>query len=195
MKPLYIGRSVFAQRGAAQDRAGAMYHFGTQNQLIALMGGIDIAAHDAMGKLLNLSVADLIGGRQRDACRSMPRAAISPKQTTRMQRWHAQLEPNAARGFAAFKIKIGRHPAEDAARALARRIIGDTPLLTVDTNGNYTEDGVLEEHAPHRAFRHPLVPRNHSRRRTGPATRSLSPAHRCHWRPARRCTACLTSAG
>ena len=34
---------------------------------------------------------------------------------------------------------------EDAARvALARRIIGDRPLFTVDTNGNYTEDGVLE---------------------------------------------------
>ena len=66
VKPLYVGRSVFAQRGAAQTVLARMYHFGTQNQLIALMGGIDIAAHDAMGKLLNLSVADLIGGRQRE---------------------------------------------------------------------------------------------------------------------------------
>ena len=66
IKPLYIGRSVFAQRGAAQSVLARMYHFGTQNQLVALMGGIDIAAHDAMGKLLNLSVADLIGGRQRE---------------------------------------------------------------------------------------------------------------------------------
>ena len=66
VKPLYVGRSVFAQRGAAQTVLARMYHFGTQNQLVALMGGIDIAAHDAMGKLLNLSVADLIGGRQRE---------------------------------------------------------------------------------------------------------------------------------
>ena len=29
--------------------------------MTALLGGIDIAAHDAMGKLLNLSVAELIG--------------------------------------------------------------------------------------------------------------------------------------
>src|SRR5262245_41167244 len=60
VKPLYLGRSVFAQRGAAQDVLARMYHFGTQNQLVALLGGIDIAAHDAMGKLLDLSVADLI---------------------------------------------------------------------------------------------------------------------------------------
>ena len=55
------------------------------------------------------------------------------------------MEGCAGRGFGAFKIKIGRSPLEDAARCkLARRIIGDGPLLTVDTNGNYTEDGVLE---------------------------------------------------
>lgn len=66
VKPLYVGRSVFAQRGAAQTVLAQMYHFGTQNQLTALLGGIDIAAHDAMGKLLDLSVADLIGGRQRE---------------------------------------------------------------------------------------------------------------------------------
>src|SRR5579883_2920062 len=66
IKPLYVGRSVFAQRGAAQSVLARMYHFGTQNQLVALMGGIDIAAHDAGGKLLNLTVAELIGGRLRD---------------------------------------------------------------------------------------------------------------------------------
>ena len=145
VKPLYIGRSVFAQRGAAQTVLAQMYHFGTQNQLIALLGGIDIAAHDAMGKLLNLSVADLIGGRQRERVPVYASGGYfteSGDQTTALA---DQLEPNAARGFAAFKIKIGRHPTEDATRVqLARRIIGDAPLLAVDTNGNYTEDGVLE---------------------------------------------------
>ena len=122
-----------------------MYHFGTQNQLIALMGGIDIAAHDAMGKLLNLSVADLIGGRQRERVPVYASGGYFTEADDQDAALARQLEPNAARGFSAFKIKIGRNPTEDAARvALARRIIGDRPLLTVDTNGNYTEDGVLD---------------------------------------------------
>lgn len=145
VKPLYVGRSVFAQRGAAQTALARMYHFGTQNQLIALMGGIDIAAHDAMGKLLNLSVAELIGGRQRERVPVYASGGYFTETGDQAAALAHQLEPNAERGFTAFKIKIGRHPAEDAARVqLARRIIGDAPLLTVDTNGNYTEDGVLE---------------------------------------------------
>jgi D-galactarolactone cycloisomerase len=56
-----------------------------------------------------------------------------------------QLEPHTESGFGTFKIKLGRHPAEDAERArLARRIIGDAPLLTVDVNGNYTADAALD---------------------------------------------------
>ena len=145
VKPLYVGRSVFAQRGAAQDVLARMYHFGTQNQLVALMGGIDIAAHDAMGKLLNLSVAELIGGRQRERVPVYASGGYFTEADDQDASLASQLEPNSVRGFTAFKIKIGRHPAQDAARcALARRIIGDAPLLTVDTNGNYTEDGVLE---------------------------------------------------
>jgi D-galactarolactone cycloisomerase len=145
IKPFYVGRSVFAQRAAAQEVLARLYHAGIQNQMTALLGGIDIAAHDAMGKLLNLSVADLIGGRLRERIpvyASGGYFTAADDQATALAR---QLEPNAARGFGAFKIKIGRNPAEDATRCkLARRIVGDAPLLTVDTNGNYTEDGVLE---------------------------------------------------
>lgn len=145
VKPLYVGCSVFAQRGVAQSVLARMYHFGIQNQLTALLGGIDIAAHDAMGKLLNLSVADLIGGRQRERVPVYASGGYFTEADDQDAALAKQLEANAARGFTAFKIKIGRHPAEDAERVrLARRIIGDAPLLTVDTNGNYTEDGVLE---------------------------------------------------
>ena len=145
VKPLYVGRSVFAQRGAAQTVLAQMYHFGTQNQLTALLGGIDIAAHDAMGKLLNLSVADLIGGRQRERVPVYASGGYFTETGDQSTALARQLEPIATRGFTAFKIKIGRNPSDDAARVqLARRIIGEAPLLTVDTNGNYTEDGVLE---------------------------------------------------
>lgn len=145
LRPFYVGRSVFAQRAVAQEVVAQMYHAGTQNQMTALLGGIDLAAYDAIGKLLRLSAADLIGGRLRER---IPVYASGGYFTTAADQNAAlahQLEPNAARGFTAFKIKIGRNPREDASRCkLARRIIGDAPLLSVDTNGNYTEDAALE---------------------------------------------------
>ena len=145
IKPFYAGRSVFAQRGAAQLVLARMYHAGTQNQMTALLGAIDIAAHDAMGKLLNLSVAELIGGRLRERVPVYASGGYFTASDDQDAALARQLEACAGRGFTAYKIKIGRNPQEDAARCrLARRIIGDTPLLTVDTNGNYTEDGVLE---------------------------------------------------
>jgi D-galactarolactone cycloisomerase len=145
IKPFYIGQSVFAQQGAAQRVLAAMYHAGTQNQFISLMGGIDIAAHDAIGKMLNLSVAELIGGRLRERIPVYASGGYFTADDDQDRALAEQLEPNAGRGFTAFKIKIGRAPKEDARRVrLARHIIGGEALLTVDTNGNYTEDGVLD---------------------------------------------------
>ena len=145
IKPFYIGQSVFAQNGAAQRVLAALYHAGTQNQFISLMGGIDIAAHDAMGKMLDLPVAELIGGRLRERIPVYASGGYFTADEDQDRALAAQLEPNAGRGFTAFKIKIGRSPKEDARRVrLARQIIGGDALLTVDTNGNYTEDGVLD---------------------------------------------------
>jgi D-galactarolactone cycloisomerase len=145
IKPFYVGRSVFAQRAAAQEVLARLYHAGIQNQMTALLGGIDIAAHDAMGKLLNLSVADLIGGRLRERVPVYASGGYFTAADDQNAALARQLEAAAPRGFTAYKIKIGRNPVEDVARCeLARRIIGEAALLTVDTNGNYTEDGVME---------------------------------------------------
>lgn len=145
VKPYFIGRPVFAQRGIAQTILAKHYHLGTQNGLVAMLSGIDIAAHDAMGKLLGVPVCDLIGGRQRDRVPVYASGGYLTRAEDHLAALAAQLEPLAGRGFGAYKIKVGRHPREDAERAaLARRIIGDAPLLTVDVNGNYTLDIVLE---------------------------------------------------
>jgi D-galactarolactone cycloisomerase len=144
-KPYFVGTSVFGQGAVARKIIARHYHFGIQNQIIALLSGIDIAAHDAIGKLLGVSVADLIGGRQRERVPVYASDGYFTADDDQDQALQRQLEPLTAQRFSAFKIKIGRHPAEDARRvALARRIIGDAPLLTVDANGNYTCDMVLE---------------------------------------------------
>jgi D-galactarolactone cycloisomerase len=145
VKPLFVGTSVFAQRGVAQTIFAKFYHLGTQGGLVALLSGIDIAAHDAMGKLLGVPVCDLIGGRQRDLVPAYASGGYFTRADDHLAALAAQLEPHAQRGFPAFKIKIGRRPEEDVARVqLARRIIGDAALLCVDINGNYTADIALD---------------------------------------------------
>lgn len=141
----YVGQSLFAQRGVAQGILASHYHFGTANGLVALLGGIDIAAHDAMGKRLGVCIADLIGGRLRERVPVYGSGGYFTNEDDQAAALARQLERAVAAGHRAHKIKIGRNLAQDAARcALARRIIGPDALLTVDGNGNYTADGALE---------------------------------------------------
>jgi D-galactarolactone cycloisomerase len=145
VKPYFVGTSVFAQRGVQQMVYAKHYHFGTQNMLVALFSGIDIAAHDAMGKLLKVPVCDLIGGRQRSHVPVYASGGYFTRDANQQAALARQLEPHAGKGFPAFKIKIGRNPADDEARVrLARRVIGEDAVLTVDSNGNYTADQVVE---------------------------------------------------
>lgn len=144
VKSYFIGTSVFAQRGVQQRILAKHYHFGTQNQMIALFSGIDMAAHDAMGKLLKRPVCDLIGGRQRDTVQVYASGGYFTRDADQHAALARQLQAQAGRGFRAYKIKIGRNAADDAARArIAREIIGPHAVLTVDSNGNYTVDQVL----------------------------------------------------
>lgn len=144
VKADFLGASIFAQRGIAQAILARNYHFGTQNGLVALLSGIDIAAHDAMGKALGVPVSDLIGGRLREQVPVYASGGYFTLAEDQEAALAAQLEPHTGRGFPAFKIKLGRHPDEDVARAgLARKIIGEAPLLAVDVNGNYTADVAL----------------------------------------------------
>jgi D-galactarolactone cycloisomerase len=145
VKARFIGADLFAQRGVAMHILASHYHFGTANGLIALLGGIDIAAHDAIGKRLGVSVADLIGGRLRESIPVYGSGGYFTAGDDPMAALGRQLERAVAARHFAHKIKIGRNPRQDAERcSLARRIIGPAALLMVDGNGNYTADGVLE---------------------------------------------------
>ncbi len=140
----FIGAELSAQRGVAQQVLASHYHFGTANGLIALLGGIDIAAHDALGKRYGVSVAELIGGRLREQIPVYGSGGYFTADDDQDAALARQLERAVAAGHTAHKIKIGRNTRQDAARcALARRIIGPDALLTVDGNGNMTAEGAL----------------------------------------------------
>lgn len=115
------------------------YHFGLQNQMMACLSGIDIAAKDAVGKETGLPVCRLIGGRGNDR---VPVYASGGYLTEQPQRdFPAQIEAMAEGEYPAVKIKIGLGPKSDLERvAFARNRLGDEVDILVDINSNYTVD-------------------------------------------------------
>jgi L-alanine-DL-glutamate epimerase-like enolase superfamily enzyme len=133
-EPLLIGRSPFDVAAIMQSMNDTLY-----NSLYA-QAAIGDALYDAMGKLLNVPVYQLLGGRCRDRVRVG--AVLSMKAET------ADLVDSAEafyeRGFRHFGLKIGVDPAVDFknAEALRARFGGDV-VLRVDANGAMTFDAAL----------------------------------------------------
>ena len=134
-----VGTDVFAIEHTFDRILARHYHFGVQNQMMTSISGIDIAAKDAIGKLLGLSVAQLIGGRRID---KVPIYASGGYLTeTPEPDFAPQIEKMAEAGYPAVKIKIGVSPDSDDDRAgTARAILGPDVALHVDINSNYTLD-------------------------------------------------------
>lgn len=136
----FVGKSLFDFRAQWHLILARHYHFGTQNALIWLLSGIDIALHDAIGKTFGVPVYQLLGGKVRD---SVPVYAsggyITADPTNQLP---AQLERLRGGGFGALKIKIGLNPASDRERVVLARTAFPAAHLMVDANGNYTLDSL-----------------------------------------------------
>lgn len=138
-----VGTDVFdIEHGYARIMA-RHYHFGIQGPMMACISGIDIAAKDAMGKLLGLPVCKLLGGQRVD---SVPIYASGGYITeTPREDYRPQIDLLAAGNYPAVKIKIGLGPDSDEERvAIAREVLGDDVELLVDINSNYTYDLAME---------------------------------------------------
>lgn len=134
-----VGTDVFECEHVFSRILARHYHFGMQNALMHAISGIDIAAKDAIGKLLGLPVARLLGGRRIDR---VPIYASGGYITaTPTPDFRPQIEHMRAAGYPAVKIKIGLSPESDEERvALARELLGEDVDLLVDINTNYTFD-------------------------------------------------------
>jgi len=143
IRPYFIGCSVFAFEHAVDLILSRHYHLGIQNQMMAVISGIDVAARDAAAKRLGVPLYALIGGARE---LEVPVYASGGYITaTPEPDFEAQMAQIAGRGFASVKIKIGMSPATDEWRvAKAREMLGDDIELLVDTNSNYTVDVALE---------------------------------------------------
>lgn len=145
-----VGKNIFDLAGierAVVERLG-----GGQDTSI-VFSAIDVACHDAQGKVLGIPVVELLGGRARDA---VPYSAylfykLAGHLGVEPDAWGEALDPTGivcqARalidryGFESIKLKAGVFPPEQevaAVRALAEAFPGYP--LRIDPNGAWTVD-------------------------------------------------------
>lgn len=139
IKPLFIGRDIFDRNGAWHTILAKMYSVRVQNQLSAIVSGINIALYDLAGKTLGVPVHQLLGGGAPEAVGSYASGGYFTADPD--NQIGDQIRRVAGKGFTAYKIKIGEGLADDVARCRqTREIIGPDALLMVDVNGAYNAE-------------------------------------------------------
>ncbi|MHA6298797.1 mandelate racemase/muconate lactonizing enzyme family protein [Devosia sp. CAU 1758] len=140
LKPRLVGQPVSnisahwnAMRRALSGRAGGM--------LVEAIAGVDIALWDIMGKLVNMPIAQLLGGMNRSEI-DVYAAAINWVDDDEAD---AELDRLLGRGFTRIKVKMA-HPVKDACRRIERirNRAGDAVGLCVDANWAYGLDEAIE---------------------------------------------------
>jgi len=103
---------------------------------------IDVAAHDALGRALNVPVAALLGGCRRTTFDlTWMVSVVKPGEAPQA------IEDGLAAGYTMFDAKIGMHgEAGDLAMLRAvRRALGDDRSLQVDANRGYRVDTAIRQ--------------------------------------------------
>jgi D-galactarolactone cycloisomerase len=166
--PLLVGWDPLQNEAAWQHCWRASLDFAIQGVMMGAMSGLDMALLDLKGKLLGVSVSELMGGRVRDqvACyatgmyfRKMPEPELFETILTEAVEYVEQ-------GFDALKIKVGKNIAFDETLIdKMRRTFPDTRLMA-DSNHAYDLPeaigiGRMLEANDYAWFEEPLSPAHH----------------------------------
>lgn len=129
--PQLVGREPF-------DIEALMDHIDYRENSSA-KSGIDLALHDLVGKVRNVSVSELLGGRRRERIPvAIEIAGGSPDDMAN------ECLKYMAMNVRAFKPKIGSVPERDAERLKAiREAVGPEVSLRADANRGYSPDEAI----------------------------------------------------
>jgi L-alanine-DL-glutamate epimerase-like enolase superfamily enzyme len=140
LAPRLIGHDAFAIGGAWRTMVQQIRNLGRPGIASMAIAAVDNALWDLKGKLLNVSVAALLG-IVRPGIRAYGSGGFTSYSDSQLRE---QLGGWAEVGFLAVKMKIGRDAAADIARVhAAREAIGPKVELFVDANGAYTRKQAL----------------------------------------------------
>jgi L-alanine-DL-glutamate epimerase-like enolase superfamily enzyme len=140
--PLLRGRDAMDVAGSWIAMTRAVRNQGRPGIASMAIAAVDAALWDVKARLLNVPLVKLLGG-VRDAVPVYGSGGFTSYSIDRLQR---QLAGWVERGIRAVKMKVGRTPADDAARVRhAREAIGAATELFVDANGAYSARQALAQ--------------------------------------------------
>jgi len=140
LAPLLQGRDAMATNARWLDMVQSIRNLGRPGVCSMAVAAVDTALWDLKAKLLNVSLAALLGATRR----AIPVYGSGGFTSYSEERLQQQLAGWAESGMHMVKMKIGREPGHDLARVrAAREAIGLDAQLFVDANGAYTHKQAL----------------------------------------------------
>jgi L-alanine-DL-glutamate epimerase-like enolase superfamily enzyme len=142
LAPKLAGHDALAVGGAWQDMVKAIRNLGRPGIASMAIAAVDNALWDLKGKLLNISVAGLLG-MVRPRIMAYGSGGFTSYSDSKLRE---QLGGWAEAGFLAVKMKIGRDAVADVDRVrAAREAIGSPVQLFIDANGAYSRKQALDQ--------------------------------------------------
>jgi L-alanine-DL-glutamate epimerase-like enolase superfamily enzyme len=133
--PLILGRSPFEMASIMHTLDDAIYHS------LYAQAAISDALFDLQGKILDVPVYQLLGGKCRDR---VPSCAVLFMMPT-LEETLAGAERFYARGFRSFVVKVGNDLKTDIGNVRAvRERLGDEAAIRVDANASMRFDDALQ---------------------------------------------------
>lgn len=133
--PLVTGSDSMAIEHTATEMTGALRNMGQTGISAMALAAVNNAQWDLKAKLLQTSVAGLLGG-VRDR---VPAYASGGFTSLTLPELQQQIEAWCEQGFRHIKIKVGSDPQQDIARVrAARAVMPPSVQLMVDANGAYS---------------------------------------------------------
>ncbi|HJV54194.1 MAG TPA: enolase C-terminal domain-like protein [Noviherbaspirillum sp.] len=140
LAPLLHGSDALAINARWQDMVRTIRNMGRPGISSMAISAVDNALWDLKAKLLNVSLAALLGSTRH----AIPVYGSGGFTSYSSERLQEQLGGWAQSGMQMVKMKIGREPERDLARVReAREAIGTETQLFVDANGAYTRKQAL----------------------------------------------------
>ncbi len=139
-----LGESLTTARVRLREFVVGQYHRGTGGPHVAAASAVDMAIHDALGRLLGVSVSELLGGRVRETVAAYASTGFATESND-LGRLREQIEEAADLGYDAAKLKVGFGLRSDVERVrVAREAFGPQGTIMIDMNGNYTADVAIQ---------------------------------------------------
>jgi D-galactarolactone cycloisomerase len=139
-----VGESLTTARARLREFVAGQYHRGPSGLHVAAASAVDIAIHDALGKLLGVPVSELLGGPSREDVAAYASTGFATESND-LGKLREQIEEAADLGYDAVKLKAGFGLRSDVERVLvAREAFGAEGKIMIDMNGNYTADVAIQ---------------------------------------------------